>query len=136
MKALSIHPYYVMGIAVGEKTIECRTWATAYRGDLLICSTAKKYHGTIPGHALAVVTLIDVVPFEKKHLSAALMKPAEYKPGCFAWLLSAPRCIVPFKVDGALSLWDCEHEIDYLPAPKSDEEDIQQFETYWKPLIV
>lgn len=37
MKALSIHPYYAIGIVTGDKTI-VRTWSTDYRGDILICS--------------------------------------------------------------------------------------------------
>lgn len=63
MKALSIHPVYAGLIWAGDKTIECRSWRTDYRGDLLICSTAKKIKDTIPGHALCVVTLADIVPF-------------------------------------------------------------------------
>ena len=42
MKALSIHPIYAMCIVTGQKTVECRSWTTSYRGDILICSTAKK----------------------------------------------------------------------------------------------
>lgn len=135
MKALSIHPYYAMGIAVKEKTIECRTWQTDYRGELLICSTNKKYHGTIPGHALAVVELADIVPFTQKHLDAALMDKAEFQPGCYAWILKNARCIEPFAVKGKLSLWDCDHDIIYLPEPQNETDDAVLFEKYWQPLI-
>lgn len=41
MKALSIHPEYAMNIIKGLKTIEVRSWTTKYRGDMLICATAK-----------------------------------------------------------------------------------------------
>ena len=43
VKALSIHPYYAQAIVTGLKTIEVRTWRTDYRGDIVICSTAKAY---------------------------------------------------------------------------------------------
>ena len=74
MKALSIHPYYAMAIVSGQKTIEIRSWETSYRGDILICSTAKKQRGTIPGHALGVVTLEDIRRFEKKDFKATLLQ--------------------------------------------------------------
>lgn len=117
MKALSIHPYYAMAIAEGCKPIECRTWSTDYRGDILICSTAKKSKGTIPGHALAIVELYDIVPFERKHLQLALMKSAEYHAGMFAWKLRNNRIIKPIPVKGALSLWsfDDENKIEIIP---------------------
>ena len=141
MKALSIHPYYAMAIVAGQKAIECRTWSTDYRGDLLICSTAKKYHGTIPGHALGVVTLEDVVPFTKKHLGSALMLPAEYRDGMFAWKLTYNRLIVPVPVKGKLSLWDYDGDIEYIPenewiAPEGDPEQAGAWiEKYWAPLM-
>lgn len=42
MKALSVRGDYVMDMIAGKKKIEYRTWYTKYRGDLLMCSTAKK----------------------------------------------------------------------------------------------
>lgn len=140
MKALSVHPYYAMAIVSGQKSIECRSWSTDYRGDLLICSTAKKYHGTIPGHALGVVTLEDVVPFEKKHLKAALMLPKEYQVDHYAWKLTYNRLIVPVPVKGKLSLWNYDGEIEYIPEEEWITEDPEQagqwVEKYWKPLMI
>lgn len=144
MKALSIHPAFAMAIVCGEKSVEFRTWKTDYRGDMLICSTAKKLHGTIPGHALGVVTLVDVVPFEKKHLSAALMSPADYQPGGYAWILTYNRLIVPVPVKGKLSLWDYTGDIEYIPEedwilpPGVKPEDTDAgawYEKYWLPLM-
>ena len=133
MKALSIHPVYAMSIVAGQKTIECRTWTTSYRGDLLICSTAKKEKGSIPGHALGVVSLEDIVPFERKHLKGAMMD--SFGPGEYAWILSNPRPIKPFPVKGKLSLWTCEHEVEYLPIPKNEKEDEEFGRIYWDPII-
>lgn len=48
MKALSVEAGYAMCLVTGLKTVECRSWDTNYRGDIIICSTAKKLHGTIP----------------------------------------------------------------------------------------
>lgn len=114
MKALSISPNYAAAIFCGEKTIECRTWSTDYRGDLLICSTAKKIKDTIPSHALCVAELKDIVPFKKSHLKKALMMPADYSPDFYAWILDNIRIIRPFAVKGRLSLWECDHPIEYL----------------------
>lgn len=133
MKALSIHPFYAMNIVTGYKTVECRSWTTNYRGDILICSTAKKEKGTIPGHALGVVTLQDIVPFERKHLKGAMMD--ECYPGDYAWILTNPRVIKPFPIKGKLSLWTCEHEIEFLPVPKNEEEDEELGRLYWDPII-
>ena len=133
MKALSIHPVYAMSIVTGQKTVECRSWTTNYRGDILICSTAKKEKGTIPGHALGVVTLEDIVPFQRKHLKGAMMN--NFSPEDYAWILTNPRVIKPFPVKGKLSLWTCEHEIEFLPKPKNEKEDEELGRIYWDPII-
>ena len=145
MKALSIHPMYAMAIIAGDKAIECRSWKTDYRGDLLICSTNKKIHGTIPGHALGVVTLKDVVPFQKKHLKDALMMPADYRPGMYAWILGDNRMIEPVPVKGRLSLWEYTGDITYVPFEEwvlPDDADPEEstgsdwIKEHWEPLLV
>ena len=136
MKALSIHPFYAAQIFAGHKTIEVRSWKTDYRGDLLICSTNKKFKDTIPGHALCVVTLADIVPFTKKMLDAAWMLPAEFQSGQYAWMLENRRIIRPIPLKGRLSLWDYDGEIEYLPEPQTDAEDLKQWEEIFKPLFV
>ena len=133
MKALSIHPVFAMLIVTGKKTVECRSWTTNYRGDILICSTAKREKGTIPGHALGVVTLQDIVPFQRKHLKGAMMDSFGF--GEYAWILTNPRVIKPFPVKGKLSLWTCEHEIEFLPVPKNEKEDEELGQKYWDPII-
>jgi len=136
VKALSIHPVYAGLIWTGEKTIECRSWRTNYRGDLLICSTAKKIKDTIPGHALCVVTLADIVPFQKKHLKAACMTPEDFTPGLYAWILKDVRTIRPIPVKGRLSLWNYDGEIEYLPEPETEEEDERQYHEFYEKIIV
>ena len=139
IKALSIHPDFALSIFTGGKTVECRTWKTDYRGDLLICSTRKKVKGTIPGHALCVVKLADIQPFRRKHLKAAQMSSTDYQPGLYAWILEDVRTIIPFEVKGKLSLWECDHPIQYVddsPDSMSEEEGDKLFKEIWEPLFV
>ena len=136
MKALSINPVYACSIWVGLKTVEVRTWKTDYRGELLICSTAKMIKDTIPGHALCVVDLVDVVPFTKDHLQAACMDKRNFKPGLYAWLLDNVRIIRPIPLKGKLSLWEYDGEIEYLPEPESEEEDDKMYHEIWEPLYI
>lgn len=136
MKALSIHPIYAGLIFAGDKTVEVRSWKTDYRGDILICSTAKKLKDTIPSHALCVVNLVDVVPFELKHCKDACMQKSQYKPGLYAWLLDDLRIIRPIPLKGKLSLWNYYGEVEYLPEAETDEEDEKMYKEIWEPLYI
>lgn len=139
MKALSIRPDYALEIVAGYKTVECRTWKTNYRGDILICATQKKIKHTIPGHAIALVTVADVVPFKRKHLKAAEMEPSEFEDGMYAWILENPRVIEPVPVKGKLGLFNLDIEPHII---LSDDMDISDAEAdaicdrYLVPLIV
>lgn len=137
MKALSVNPVDTMLIFAKQKTIECRTWDTSYRGPIVICSTAKKIHDTIPGHALCVVDLVDIVPFRKHHLGPACMTPAEYLAGRYAWQLDNLRYIRPVPVKGKLSLWNLDDDlIEYIEEPKTEEEDDKLYHELYEPLFV
>ena len=136
MKALSIHPLFAGWIFGEKKTVEIRTWSTAYRGDLLICSTAKKYHGTIPGHALCVVTLADIVPLQKTHMEAACLSPSDWEPGLFAWILKNVRPIKPIALKGRLGLWDYNGPIEYLEPPETEEDDEEQYNLYYRDIFI
>ena len=138
MKALSIHPAYAMGIFAKEKTIEVRTWKTDYRGDLLICSTNKKIKDTIPGHALCVVKISDIVLLRPEHLYDALMtqKDVDSYEGLYAWLLTDLRYIKPIPLKGKLGLWNYDGEIEYLKEPETDEEDEIIYKQYYEPIFI
>lgn len=136
MKALSIHPVYAMMIFAKQKTIEVRTWKTDYRGDILICSTNRKFKDTIPGHALCVVTLTDVVPLKKEHAAAACLEKSEVQPGLYAWKLDNLRYIKPIPLKGRLSLWNYDGEVEYLKEPESDEEDEKLYHEIYEPLFI
>lgn len=73
MKAISIKQPWASLVAAGHKTVECRTWKTAYRGPLLICSSKGDFEindGLVSpgGMALGVVELIDISPMTKADL--------------------------------------------------------------------
>ena len=134
MKALSIHPVYAMGIAAGIKKIEIRSWTTNYRGDIVICSTAKNIKDSIPSHALAVVTLKDVVPLQRKHLKDAMMEADFDIYGQYAWILKNPRLIKPIPIKGKLSLWEFPEPIEIMDF-KNDEDEEEFVKEYWEPII-
>ena len=128
MKALSIRPDYVFDIISGEKTIEYRSWQTDYRGDLLICATAKKIPGTIPGHALLVCRLKEVEKLPENQSS-------------FAWHLDEFRSIDPFPVKGKLKLFDVDDNLIHFSGINDEDnpndETIDAFlENKFYPLIV
>lgn len=133
MKALSVKPLWATAILQEVKTVEWRSWSTDYRGPLLICASSSPwYAGSICKHALCIVELIDVAPFTKKHLNAALMDEIPEDPG-YAWVLGAPTFIKPFEIKGKLKLYDVD---DALIEPKDDDTTFVAFaETYYKPLV-
>ena len=110
MKALSLRPEWAMPVALGLKTVECRTWNTGYVGDLLICASSRPTDGCVHGHALAVARLDGTEPFEPRHLYGAYME--EMPPdGSLAWLLSGVRMVEPFAVKGKLHLFDVDDSL-------------------------
>ena len=137
MKALSIMPYWANLVMLGEKTVECRTWRTDYRGDLLICASSRRNSGCIAGMALCVATLEDIVPFTKKHLDDACMDADEMpdKPS-WAWILKDAGPIEPFAVKGQLHLFDVD---DALIKPlwpiESQEQSQQVFREHYLPHV-
>jgi hypothetical protein len=109
MKALSIKQPWANMIAAGEKTIETRTWATPYRGQLLIVSS-KKPDIEPAGFALATAVLVDCRPMTKAdELAACCPTYADAQ----AWVLRDVRRIHPFPVCGQLGLFEVP-----LPADK------------------
>lgn len=139
MKAISIRNPYAHFIMCGEKTIECRSWQTDYRGDILICSSANpKIKNTICGHALCIVRLDGIEPFTKDHLHDACM--SEVQAGkTYAWHLSNLRIIKPFPVKGKLNFFNVDDDlidiIDNGDDSLTDEEAQENYEKYIEPLL-
>jgi hypothetical protein len=103
LKCLSIHQPYADLISAGLKTIECRSWQTSYRGDILICSTKKPYfENKLHGQALCIITLENVIKMNKKHCKNAYID----KIYPYAWILKNPKLIKPFPVKGQLGFFE------------------------------
>ena len=104
MQSLSVRQPWASLIANGSKTIEVRSWRTAYRGPLLICASARQCDGLPTGVAVAIVDVVDCCP-SKFIDSLASCCPAT--PAHFSWVFSAVhRLAVPFPVKGRLHLYD------------------------------
>lgn len=140
MKALSIDPEYAHYIFTGEKTVECRSWKTNYRGDVLICATKTYVPGCICGHAYFIATLTDVEPFTKKHLEAACMD--EMPEGQFyAWHLKDVAPIYPIPVRGMPGLFEVADDKirladDGLPDDMPEDEAEKYFEDFYAKYFV
>jgi len=115
LKALSVRQPWASLIAHGHKTLEIRTWGTAYRGDLLICSAARRdeinYSHTIfmgphdwpTGVAMAIVTLADVRWMTADDEQAACHP---WYQNAKVWVLKNPRLVEPRPVTGRLGLFE------------------------------
>lgn len=139
MKAISIRNPYAHFILCGEKGIECRTWQTDYRGDLLICSSANpKIKYSICGHALCIVRLDSIEPFKKEHLDAACLSDMP-EGKCYAWHFTDVRVIKPFPVKGKLNFFNVDDNlieiIDNGDDSMSEEEAGALYAQYFEPLL-
>ena len=139
MKAISVRNPYAHAIMCGEKTVECRSWRTDYRGDLLICSSANpKIKGTICGHALCVARLDSIEPFKKEHLYDAFLDEMPEGKN-YAWHLTDVRVIKPFAVKGKLNFFNIDDElieiIDNGDDSLTEEEAEELYKKYIEPLL-
>lgn len=109
MKAITIIQPFATLVALGEKTIDHRTWATTHRGPLLICAGAKDFimdDDIAPGgYALATCDLVDCREFTSKDIDASCMD--KFHAG-FAWMLGNVREIEPFRVKGKQRIFDVD----------------------------
>ncbi len=138
MKAISVQNPWAHFITCGEKTIECRSWNTEYRGDLLICSSSNpKIPGMVSGHAVCIVSLDDVTQFRRKHLEAACMDEMP-EPNSYAWHFSNVRLIKPFPVKGKLNFYNVDDELIEIfigeNGALTDAETDAVFNEYYMPL--
>lgn len=99
------------GEYVADKTIEVRTRNTNYRGDVLVCSSAKPVDpwGRHPaGVTCGLVELYDVKPVEEFTPEdwAATCIPEKQRPRTgFGWLMRNPRRVVEMPVKGRLGFY-------------------------------
>jgi hypothetical protein len=106
LRALSLWQPWASAMASGVKRNETRSWPTAYRGDLVVCSSKRRpspeevgedetYEAAMAlpyGYALCVVELYDCMPTDLFHgatplrISRSEADLGDYTPGRFAWL--------------------------------------------------
>ena len=133
MRALSVRQPWAHLIASGEKSIEVRSWGTAYRGPLLIVAsgTVERFEATARGLdpralarccAVCVVNVDTVRPLRGADWPAANLGPAEDADpdGGFAWVLSNPRAVENVPIRGKLSLYTVPDELIRYAGPVLD----------------
>lgn len=122
MKALSVKQPWANWIALGVKTIEVRSWATNYRGRLLICSSSsidsnykqKCSSLNLPmldprGVTLCLVDLVDVRFMQPTDWDSAFLCPTKFKKDhAYAWVLANPWPVIRNQVKGRLGLFDVD----------------------------
>lgn len=134
MKALTIKPNWMQLFMAAEKTVEWRSWKTAYRGDIILCSSAKRIPGCISGHALMIAHLSNIVPFTRDYLAAACMDFMPDPPG-YAWIFDQIDFIKPVPVKGQLGLWNLDITPEILPEDAPDEIAEPFYRDFIAPLI-
>ena len=100
-----------------EKTIEVRSRNTNYRGDLLVCASAKpELPGRMSGVTCGFVELYDVKPIEQFTPEdwAATCIPEKDRPrNGYGWMMRNPRRVVEMPIKGQLGVYN-------LIVPKGD----------------
>ena len=109
LRALSVRQPFASLIEVGMKPIELRSWATNYRGQVLILSGSRPWSGKTEwpkagplGVTLCVVDLVDCRPAQPTDATKACVEPP---PEWFAWVLENPRPVARVAVKGRLGLY-------------------------------
>jgi ASCH domain-containing protein len=88
-RALTVKQPWASEIASGTKRIEYRSWATDYRGDLLITASSSPRSQGPAGCAICIVRLVDVREGDDE----------------MEWYLAAPRAVRNVPTLGKLQLW-------------------------------
>lgn len=100
-----------------EKTIEVRTRNTNYRGDLLICASAKpQLFGRMSGVTCGFVELYDTKPiseFTPEDWVATCIPEKDRPKKGYGWMMRNPRRVVEMPIKGQLGVYN-------LIVPKGD----------------
>lgn len=97
---------------LGVKCIEVRSRATSYRGDLLICSSAKpEIAGLMSAATLGFVELYDIKPvseFTPEDWENTRIPEEKRKniKGGYGWLMRNPRRVIEFPIKGQLGIYN------------------------------
>ena len=120
MKTLSVRQPWAWLIVQGSKDIENRTWATSYRGPLLIhaglqvdqpvidalmhdhCKKFPHTHDWPRFRTGGIVGMADLVNCVTSHDS-------EWFDGPYGWVLANPRPVPFYACRGKLGIWQCDY---------------------------
>lgn len=102
------------------KSIEVRSRRTQYRGDILICSSAKPcYPGMQSGVTLGLVELYEIKPVSEfteedwENTRIPSYKREMIKDG-YGWLMRNPRRVIEYPVKGQLGLYNLTYTKDTI----------------------
>lgn len=100
------------GIIYAEKSIEVRSKNTSYRGDILVCSSAKpEYPGMEGGVTLGLVELYgvkpvkDFTPEDWENTRIPRAKREQITKG-YGWLMRNPRRVIEMPIKGQLGIYN------------------------------
>ena len=106
-----VEPYRTDGEHVyAMKSIEVRSLNTSYRGDVLICSSAKpEVEGLTSGATMGIVELYDVKPLEEftpeDWEETGIPEGERERYRGYGWLMRDPRRVVEIPTKGQLGLF-------------------------------
>lgn len=120
--ALSVKQPFAQYIANGVKTIEVRSQYINYRGDVMICSSAKPViNGMMSGVSLCLAELYDcrkLSEFTDEQLAATMLPKDQIPKDGYGWMLRNIRRVVEHPVKGQLGLWNLVYTKDcIIPYP-------------------
>lgn len=138
MRALSLTQPWATLIATGQKSIETRNWATAYRGPLAIHAAkgypaeAQRFTGILFGDGrlterpplgavVAVAWLVSIRKTEDivNEIDEQERLYGDYSPRRFAWVLDPDRLhklAVPVPASGMQGVWEWEAPAEVMRA--------------------
>lgn len=122
------------GNRLAVKSIEVRSHATKYRGDILICSTQKpEVYGLESGVSIGLVEIYDVKPCSKftaqdwENTTIPEKDRHKFKNG-FGWLCRNPRRVIEYPVKGNLGIFNLIYtKGDIIPYPVNVKMDKESF---------
>lgn len=128
MKVLSLYQPWATLVVLGAKKFETRSWATRYRGPLLIHASKKfpKAYRSLTfqapfnaalqfrswtilptGKIIGLVDLVDCAPTDPSAIGKNEMSFGDWNPGRWAWKLEhAVAFNAPLPARGSLGLWE------------------------------
>jgi hypothetical protein len=119
LPALSVREPWANLIAQRSKSIETRTWATRYRGPLVICSSLAPRDQGPAGYALCVTMLKACAPMMAADWELA--RCAEYA-GAIGWRLGKIWPLYQFRVRGQRGLFAATVPAESFPDPQDRHE--------------